>query len=120
MQHLVDRGRNRVPRILLPRPLEFIHAHAHDVAGRSSTAPIEKLRALARQRAWWAWKMGEAASLDRVLRLRCDFAEPNAAPSALRFDGNNPSFSVAPDGSWLVFTELDSWDSDVEMIDGFH
>jgi Tol biopolymer transport system component len=40
-------------------------------------------------------------------------------PAGLRFDPNDPSFSVAPDGSWMVYTQLDSWGSDIEMIDGF-
>jgi Tol biopolymer transport system component len=40
-------------------------------------------------------------------------------PPGLRFDLANPSFSVAPDGSWIVYTQLDSWGSDIEMIDRF-
>jgi Tol biopolymer transport system component len=40
-------------------------------------------------------------------------------PPGLRIDRGNPTFSVAPDGSWIVFTRLDSWGSDIEMIDGF-
>lgn len=30
-----------------------------------------------------------------------------------------PCFSVAPDASWIVYTQLDSSGSDIEMIDGF-
>jgi len=40
-------------------------------------------------------------------------------PAGLRFDQNNPSFSVSPDGAWIVYTQLDTWGSDIEMIDGF-
>jgi hypothetical protein len=40
-------------------------------------------------------------------------------PPGLRFDVGNPSFSVARDGSWLVYTQMDTWGSDVKMIDDF-
>jgi hypothetical protein len=40
-------------------------------------------------------------------------------PAGRRFDISNPSFAVAPDGSWIVYTQLDQWGSDIEMIDGF-
>jgi Tol biopolymer transport system component len=39
-------------------------------------------------------------------------------PAGLRFDPNNPSFSVSPDGAWIVYTQVDTWGSDIEMIDG--
>jgi Tol biopolymer transport system component/DNA-binding winged helix-turn-helix (wHTH) protein len=40
-------------------------------------------------------------------------------PAGLRIAGDNPAFSVAPDGSWIVYTHFDAWGSDIEMIDGF-
>jgi hypothetical protein len=40
-------------------------------------------------------------------------------PAGLRFDPGNPTFSVAPDGRWIVYTQVDRWGSDIEMIDGF-
>jgi hypothetical protein len=39
--------------------------------------------------------------------------------AGLRFDPNDPTFSVSADGAWIVYTEVDSWGSDIEMIDGF-
>jgi Tol biopolymer transport system component/DNA-binding winged helix-turn-helix (wHTH) protein len=41
-------------------------------------------------------------------------------PARLRFDVGNPSFSVTLDGKWIVYTQLDQWGSDIEMIDWVH
>jgi len=40
-------------------------------------------------------------------------------PAGLRFDQGDTTFSVAPDGAWIVYAQLDSWGSDIEMLDGF-
>jgi Tol biopolymer transport system component len=40
-------------------------------------------------------------------------------PAGLRFHPNDPTFSVSPDGAWIVYTQEDTWGSDIEMIDGF-
>jgi Tol biopolymer transport system component/DNA-binding winged helix-turn-helix (wHTH) protein len=40
-------------------------------------------------------------------------------PAELRFDQGDTTFSVATNGAWIVYAQLDSWGSDIEMIDGF-
>jgi Tol biopolymer transport system component len=40
-------------------------------------------------------------------------------PPGLRFDLANSSFSVTPDGKWIVYTQFDQWGSDIEMIEQF-